>query len=90
MKKNLYLFYDNYFQLLSLVFSIVSIFIISIMVNNTDITSVFIFFQKYVHCKNIQAVSTNYYLVTSSTEFLHSISDFKVLSELLFFSWPNL
>ncbi len=32
----------------------------------------------------MQAVSTNYYLVTSSTEIIRSISDFKVFSALLF------
>ncbi len=42
-----------------------------------------------IYCKKIQAVSTNFYIVNSFTE-IQSISDFKVLPELLFFSWLNL
>ncbi len=39
--------------------------------------------RKLMHCETFQAVSTGYYLVTSSTEIVRSVT-FKVLSELVF------
>ncbi len=44
-----------------------------------------------MHCKKNQAVSTEYYLVTSSTEILRSVNyGLQGVAELLFFSWLNL
>ncbi len=39
-----------------------------------DFTTTSNFQARHLHCKKCQVVSTNYYLVASSTEILHSVN----------------